>query len=62
MDVINLGNLDSTRDFTYVLDTVNAFIEISKNSHLNGEIINVGSGSEISISNLYHLIIKLLNF
>jgi NAD dependent epimerase/dehydratase len=61
MEVINLGNLDSTRDFTYVLDTVNAFIEISKNSHLNGEIINVGSGSEISISNLYHLIIKLLN-
>jgi dTDP-glucose 4,6-dehydratase len=58
---LKLGNLNSIRDFTYVLDTVNAFIEISKQDSLNGEVINVGSGLEISINELCQLIFKLLD-
>jgi len=61
MRTLNLGNLNTIRDFTYVLDTVNAFIEISKQDSLNGEVINVGSGLEISINELCQLICKLLN-
>jgi NAD dependent epimerase/dehydratase len=61
MKTLNLGNLNTIRDFTYVLDTVNAFIEISKQDSLNGEVINVGSGLEISINELCQLIFKLLD-
>lgn len=61
MKNLKLGNLNSIRDFTYVLDTVNAFIEISKQDSLNGEVINVGSGLEISINELCQLIFKLLD-
>jgi dTDP-glucose 4,6-dehydratase len=61
LKTLNLGNLNTIRDFTYVLDTVNAFIEISKQDSLNGEVINVGSGLEISINKLCQLIFKLLD-
>ena len=50
-----------TRDFNYVLDTCRGIIEISKSREAIGEIINIGSGSEISIKNLFHLINKIMN-
>ena len=48
---INLGNVKTTRDFSYVSDTVDGFIK-SINSKSDGEIINLGSGFEISIEEL----------
>ena len=53
---IELGSLYPTRDFTYVDDTVSGFISIAKNKHSIGEIINIGSGYEISIDDLVKLI------
>ena len=53
---INLGSVNTTRDFSYIDDTVNAFIKSINAKKTNGEIINLGSGSEISIKNLVRVI------
>lgn len=57
---IKLGNLQPTRDLTYVKDTVNGFIEIFKSKNLYGEITNIGMGEEISMGNLVKLIAELM--
>ena len=49
---IKLGNLNPTRDFLFVKDTANAFFHLMRNKTLLGEVVNVGSGSEISIKKL----------
>ena len=50
-----LGNVDATRDFTYVSDTADAIIRSLSAKKAVGEIINVGSGNEISIRDLVNL-------
>ena len=58
---INLGSLEPTRDFTFVKDTADGFIK-SLNSKKNlGEVINIGSGFEISIKELVLKITKLMD-
>ena len=57
---IKLGNIHSTRDFNYVADTVEAFIEISKCDSAIGKVINAGSGVEISIEELVRTIASLI--
>ena len=49
---IKLGNINTTRDLTFVKDTVDGFIEISKEEKLNGESTNIGMNDEISIKDL----------
>ncbi|SMF34045.1 NAD-dependent 4,6-dehydratase LegB [Desulfovibrio gilichinskyi] len=58
---IKLGALTPTRDFNYVSDTVNGFIKILKSDSSVGEVINVGSGFEISIGDTAKLIAKCMN-
>ena len=58
---LKLGNLSPTRDLTFVKDTAEGFLEISKNNTLNGEIINIGMNEEISIGDLADKIAFLLN-
>jgi NAD dependent epimerase/dehydratase len=58
---IRLGNLHPMRDLTYVKDTVNGFIEISKSKELIGEVTNIGMREEISIIDLAKFIGQLLN-
>lgn len=58
--LINIGNPTPTRDFTYVKDTVNGFIEIFKSNNLEGEITNIGMGKEISVKDLALLISRLM--
>ncbi len=53
---LKVGNIDTTRDFNYVLDTVKGFIELSKIKELLGECVNISTGYEISIKNLIALI------
>ena len=53
---INLGSISPTRDFTYVTDTCNAFLEVMKTDSLFGEVVNVGMNDEISIGDLVLLI------
>ncbi len=56
---IKLGNLSPTRDFNYVQDTVSGFLAVAFTEHVEGEVINIGSGIEISIGNLVQLISKI---
>lgn len=58
---IKLGALSPTRDFNYVKDTVNGFIEISKSSKTIGEEINIATQNEISIGDLANEIISQIN-
>ena len=58
---IHLGDLRPTRDFLYVKDTVNGFIEISKSDNLIGAEVNIATQSEISIQQLSNLLIKKIN-
>src|SRR5439155_5346211 len=53
---IKVGNLAPTRDLTFVLDTVEGFVEIARCKRLVGEATNIGRGEEISIGDLARLI------
>jgi len=57
-DQIRLGNRETTRDFTYVSDTVAGFIKAAEAENGLGQAINLGTGSEIRIGELVELIIK----
>jgi dTDP-glucose 4,6-dehydratase len=61
IDEIKLGNIDTTRDLTFVKDTVEGYIEISKQEKLNGESTNIGMNYEISIKSLVDKISTILN-
>ncbi|MGL4772616.1 MAG: GDP-mannose 4,6-dehydratase, partial [Clostridium sp.] len=58
---IKIGSLTPTRDFNFVLDTVDGFIEIWKSLKTIGEEINIASGREISIEELANTLIGLIN-
>jgi dTDP-glucose 4,6-dehydratase len=51
-ETVALGNLTPTRDFTYVADTVEAFVAIAGCPRAIGRVVNAGSGKEISIGDL----------
>lgn len=59
-NIINCGNLETTRDFTYIEDTVRALILAGRRRQAIGRVINVGSGVEIKMSDLVHLIAELM--
>ncbi len=59
-DTIHLGNLDATRDLTYVLDTVNGFVRVAQVAGVEGETFNLGTGKEIRIGDLANMIIELI--
>ncbi|CUX18936.1 dTDP-glucose 4,6-dehydratase [Clostridium sp. C105KSO15] len=58
---LRLGSLTPTRDFNYVKDTVNGFIEIEKSGKTIGEEINIASQTEISIGELAAELIRQIN-
>ncbi len=47
---LKLGSVATTRDFTFVEDTAEAFLKIGAAEEALGEVINAGSGREIAIS------------
>ncbi|RJP52187.1 MAG: SDR family NAD(P)-dependent oxidoreductase [Anaerolineaceae bacterium] len=49
---IHLGNLDTTRDFTYVSDTVRGFLLAGSVAGVEGGVFNLGTGSEIRIGDI----------
>jgi len=57
---INLGSLNPKRDFTFIDDTVEAFVKTIKSSKKHGEIINIGSNFEISIKDTVKTISELM--
>lgn len=58
---IKLGSLTPTRDFNYVKDTANGFIEIYKSDKTIGQEINIATQKEISIGELAQELIKQIN-
>jgi NAD dependent epimerase/dehydratase len=55
---IKLGDLTTTRDFTYVDDTCRGFLAVAGLE--DGEIFHIGSDDEISVGNLFKLIAELM--
>lgn len=58
---LKLGNLKSSRDFTFVSDTAAAILSATKEKSAVGEVINVGSGHDTTILQLAKTILKLSN-
>lgn len=58
---VRLGSLHPTRDLNYVQDICNGLIALARCDEAVGMEVNIGSGQEISISNLAKLIISLIN-
>lgn len=51
-EAVSLGNVTPTRDFTYVADTVDAFIRVADCPEAVGRVLNTGTGSETAIADL----------
>ena len=56
---IELGSTTPTRDFNYVEDTVAGFLAVAASDRAIGEVVNIGSGREISIGDLVQLLIEI---
>jgi UDP-glucose 4-epimerase len=50
------GDGTQTRDFTHILDVVNANILAMKSGLMNGDIVNIGGGNNISVNKIAKLI------
>lgn len=58
-NTIKLGHTTPTRDFTFVADTVSGFLALAASDAAVGQVVNLGTGSEISIADLAKRICKL---
>ena len=61
LNSIHLGSLHPTRDFSYVKDTVSGFIAAAKSSSALGQVVNLGSGFEVSMGDAAKIIGECLN-
>jgi len=52
------GKGDVTRDFFFVKDTARALVQLMDNEKVVGEIINIGTGTEISMKELMEVLIE----
>lgn len=56
---IKLGATEPTRDFTYVDDTARGFLEVGASDKALGEVVNLGSGTEIALGDLAAMLIDI---
>jgi len=56
------GTGEQTRDFIYVEDTARAFIMAYENEKTRGRVINLGSGTEISMNRLVQVISEYYHY
>tara|TARA_Y100000588_G_scaffold388260_2_gene488058 strand:- start:1388 stop:2377 length:990 start_codon:yes stop_codon:yes gene_type:complete len=57
---IALGALEPVRDFLFVKDTARGYIEVATEEACVGEVVNLGTGSGISIGTLAYEILDML--
>ena len=57
---IHIGSTFPTRDYTYCTDTVDAMIAMSNCEITIGEVVNAGSGFEISITEIIDKILEII--
>jgi NAD dependent epimerase/dehydratase len=59
-DVVRLGALTPTRDFTYVADTAAGFLAVARADAAVGRTLQLGTGEEISVGGLVKTIARVL--
>jgi NAD dependent epimerase/dehydratase len=60
-DSIELGATDTTRDFLYVDDNVQGIMRCATAEGIEGEVINLGTGVEVSILEVVQRVLRLLD-
>lgn len=58
---IQVGDLSPTRDFNFVLDTCRGFLALARAKGIEGEEINIATGTEVSMQDTLQLIATLMN-
>lgn len=56
---IQLGNLDTVRDYTYVLDSVDGMFQVGLHEETLGEVVHLGNNKGTSVRELIDIISKL---
>jgi nucleoside-diphosphate-sugar epimerase len=59
--LIRAGNLETSRDFTYVQDTVSAMVASLEIENLEGEIINIGAGKSHKMKDVLDIVREMTN-
>jgi NAD dependent epimerase/dehydratase len=49
---LKLGTLQTKRDFTFVEDTARGFVAVAASDEALGQVVNVGSGTEVSVGDI----------
>ena len=57
---VRLGSLTPTRDFVYVKDTVQGFVELARSTRAIGEEVNIATNVETSIDAVARLLIEAI--
>ena len=60
-ETIELGSTTPTRDFNFVEDTVQGFLMAMLPEKILGQVINLGSGYEVSVGDTARLIANIMN-
>jgi len=58
--VVRLGTLDTTRDMTYVEDTVEGFLKVAESPKTVGEVVNLGTATGVTIEELVSKVGRML--
>jgi NAD dependent epimerase/dehydratase len=58
-DTIHLGALTPVRDFTFVEDTVAAFMKVAEASDTVGQVVNIGTGQGITIGEVANIVLSM---
>jgi len=58
---VRLGEMRSTRDFTFVEDTCQGLLQLARMEGGLGEVFHIGSNFEISIRDLFQMIAGIMN-
>ncbi len=59
-DFVKLGALYPRRDFTYATDTAAGFIAAAESDATVGQVVNLGTGDDITIGELVDLVVELI--
>jgi nucleoside-diphosphate-sugar epimerase len=59
---IQVGSLDPVRDLTYVEDTAAGLVTIAETDAFVGRVVNIGTGSAVSIAEIYERLAALIGF
>lgn len=58
---IKLGDISTTRDFTYIDDTISGFLSVLNSKKCIGKVINISANQEVKISVILKILKSLMN-